>query len=48
MNELIYEIEKIVKVCGEQIKTVKMETIEIEKKQGIGNIVTQYDKKVYR
>ena len=46
MDELIVKIENIVKVCAKQIIDVKQETIEIENKEGIGNIVTQYDKKI--
>lgn len=46
MDELIVEIENIVKVCAKQIINIKQETIEIDNKEGIGNIVTQYDKKI--
>ena len=46
MDKLIYEIEDIVRNCAKQITQIKQETIEIENKEGIGNIVTQYDKKV--
>lgn len=46
MDKLIYEIENIVRASAKQIETVKRETIEIENKEGIGNIVTQYDKKI--
>ena len=46
MDELLYEIENIVKISAKQIIEIKQETIEIENKEGIGNIVTQYDKKI--
>ena len=46
MDKLVYEIENIVRLSAKQIENVKKETIEIECKEGIGNIVTQYDKKV--
>lgn len=46
MNELIYKIETIVRNCGTQILQAKNEKMNIEKKEGIGNIVTEYDKKV--
>ena len=46
MDELIYKIENIVRVCGKQIVGAKDEKLEIEKKEGIGNIVTQYDKQI--
>lgn len=46
MEELIYKIEKAVRHCGLELLDVKNENIEIEIKEGIGNFVTQYDKKV--
>lgn len=46
MDELIDEIENIVKVCAKQIINIKQETIKIDNKEGVGNIVTQYDKKI--
>ncbi len=46
MDQLVYKIENIVKTCAKQIIDIKQETIEIDNKEGIGNIVTQYDKKI--
>ena len=46
MDKLIVEIENIVKVCAKQIIDIKQEKIKIDNKEGIGNIVTQYDKKI--
>ena len=46
MDELIVKIENMVKVSAKQIIDIKNETIEIDNKEGIGNIVTQYDKKI--
>ena len=46
MDELIFGIANIVKVCAKQIIEIKQGTIEIENKEGIGNIVTQYDEKI--
>jgi len=46
MDKLIVEIEHIVKVCAKQIVDIKQEKIKIDNKEGIGNIVTQYDKKI--
>lgn len=48
MNELIYKIETIVRNCGTQILQAKNEKMNIEKKEGIGNIVTEYDKKIQK
>ena len=48
MDELIAEIENIVKVCAKQIINIKQETIKIDNKEGVGNIVTQYDKKIQK
>lgn len=46
MDKLVYEIENIVEICAKQILLTEKETIKIETKEGIGNIVTQYDKKI--
>lgn len=46
MDKLIVEIENIVKVCAKQIIDIKQAKIKIDNKEGIGNIVTQYDKKI--
>lgn len=46
MDKIIVEIENIVKVCAKQIIDIKQEKIKIDNKEGIGNIVTQYDKKI--
>ena len=46
MDKLIVEIENIVKICAKQIIDIKQEKIKIDNKEGIGNIVTQYDKKI--
>ena len=46
MDELIYKIENIVRMCGKQILGIEEQMLEIEKKEGIGNIVTQYDKQI--
>ena len=46
MDELIYKIEEIVRMCGKQILEAEQEKMNIEIKEGIGNIVTEYDKKV--
>lgn len=48
MDELIYLIENIVRMTSKQILKVEQEKIEIENKEGIGNIVTQYDKRIQR
>ncbi len=47
MNELIYEIEKIARKAGEIMLEAKNEKNKgIEMKEGVGNIVTKYDKLV--
>lgn len=46
MDELVYKIEKIVRKCSQQILSVNQNEMQIENKEGIGNIVTQYDKQV--
>lgn len=46
MDEVIYKIEAIVRRCGKELLEVKQDKIEIEVKEGIGNFVTQYDKKI--
>lgn len=46
MDELIYRIENIVRMCGNQFLGIEQEELEIERKEGIGNIVTQYDKQI--
>ena len=46
MDKLIYEIENIVRTSAKHIKNVKKDTLQIESKEGIGNIVTQYDKRI--
>lgn len=46
MDELVYKIEKIVRKCAQQILSVNQNEMKIENKEGIGNIVTQYDKQV--
>lgn len=44
MDNLVYEIEKIVRECG--IFLLNSKNIVIDKKEGRGNIVTNYDKEV--
>lgn len=46
MDELVNKIENLVRKLGKEIVAAKQETLKLENKQGIGNIVTQYDQKV--
>ena len=46
LDELAYKIENIVRKCGQIMLNVEDNSIEITNKEGIGNIVTQYDKKI--
>lgn len=46
MDELVYKIEKIVKQCGSKMLQANQEDLGIENKEGIGNIVTKYDKEI--
>ena len=43
---LLKNICEIVKECGEIILSAKRDSMEIDSKQGSGNFVTEYDKKV--
>lgn len=46
MNQLLSQIENIVRECGNIILSVKPDEMAISDKEGIGNIVTQYDGKI--
>lgn len=46
MNEIVYKIENIVRLCGNKMLECDINSINIEKKEGRGNIVTNYDKEI--
>lgn len=44
MDDIVYEIESIVKRCGVIMISAYSDDLDIEEKEGIGNYVTKYDK----
>lgn len=46
MDKIIYKIEKIVRKCRQIILSANEKKMGIESKEGIGNIVTKYDKQI--
>ena len=46
--DTLKEIEKIVKKIGLELKQVDINKLELEEKDGVGNIVTNYDKYVQK